>query len=405
MRPTGTPQIPAFTLSGRHLDPSKPAPQESRAAPVDTHQGRLKFAKDTAGFLNELKRRVADYFAATGKRANDCWQMYLKTAIILAWFFGSYIALVFVAQGFWQAFPIALLLASSMAAVGFAIQHDGGHHAYSRRPWINKLAGMTLDIIGVSSYLWYWKHAIFHHTYCNVQGHDTDIDVSSLARFSPHAKYKKIQRWQHFYLWLLYGLMSSRWHLYGDFKDVATATIGPHRIPRPKGWDLLIFIGGKVISYAMAFVIPLFFHEWWVVLFFYLVVTAALGVIMSVVFQLAHCVEEAEFPVPEEGTLRIEHAWAVHQVETTVDFGRNSRSLSWFLGGLNFQIEHHLFPKVCHIHYPALSKIVEQTCKEYGVRYSVHPSFWAGIVSHYRWLKRMGRPELEQPKASVAAEL
>jgi linoleoyl-CoA desaturase len=138
-------------------------------------------------------------------------------------------------------------------------------------------------------------------------------------------------------------------------------------------------------------------------LIFYVIITGVLGVVLSVVFQLAHCVEEADFPLPAEGTLRIENAWAIHQVETTVNFARNSWSLCWLLGGLNFQIEHHLFPKICHINYPAISKIVEQTCHEYGVKYQVHPSFWAGMVSHYRWLKRMGQPPAKAAEAANPA--
>lgn len=372
--------------------------------PPEPHHGKLKFAKDSAGFLTALKQRVDAYFQTTGKSKNDCWQMYLKSFIILTWFATSYIALVFFTTSIWVALPLAVVLAVAMSAVGFSIQHDGGHHGYSKYRFVNNLAAMTLDLIGVSSYLWYWKHAIFHHTYCNVHGHDTDIDVSGLARFTPHAEHRKIQRWQHIYLWFLYGVMASRWHIFGDFRDVFVGKIGPHKYPRPKGWDLMVFFGGKLISYAMLFAIPMFFHPWWLVLIFYVIVTGVIGVVLSVVFQLAHCVEEADFPIPAEGTLRIEHAWAVHQVETTVDFARNSYVLCWLLGGLNFQIEHHLFPKVCHIHYPAISKIVEQTCKDFGIKYEVHPTFLAGIASHYRWLKRMGRPDLSEapPVQSIA---
>lgn len=360
------------------------------ALPVAS-QGKLKFAKDTAGFLPELRKRVDAFLKETGRRANDCWQMYLKSAIIVGTFLVSWTLLVFYATTWWQVIPLATMVAVSMALVGFCIMHDGGHQGYSKYRWVNKLAAISLDVIGVSSYLWYWKHAIFHHTYCNVQGHDTDIDVSSLARFSPHVRRKKIHYWQHLYLWALYGLMASRWHIYGDFKDVATGTIGPHKIQRPRGWDLVIFLGGKVISYSMLLVIPMFYHDWWLVLLVYMYATAILGIILSIVFQLAHCVEEAEFPMPPEGSLHMESAWAIHQVETTIDFSRKSWLACWLLGGLNFQIEHHLFPKICHINYPAISPIVEQTCKEFGIQFVEHPSFWAGVVSHYRWLKRMGR--------------
>jgi len=178
----------------------------------------------------------------------------------------------------------------------------------------------------------------------------------------------------------------------GDLKEVLTGRIGQHRVPRPKGWDLLIFVLGKLAFLMLAFGIPLLFHSFGVVLLFYCVAALELGIIMSIVFQLAHAVENAEFPMPKVGTTEMEHAWAVHQAETTVDFARNSRVMAWLLGGLNFQIEHHLLPKICHIHFPALSKIVEPTCREFGVKYTEHRTFCAGLASHFRWLRQMGRP-------------
>jgi linoleoyl-CoA desaturase len=136
-------------------------------------------------------------------------------------------------------------------------------------------------------------------------------------------------------------------------------------------------------------------HPIWTVLLFYAVVAIVMGIILAVVFQIAHCVEEADFPLPKEGTTEMEKAWAVHQVETTVDFARGSKLATWFLGGLNYQVEHHLFPRICHIHYPELSKVVESTCREYGVRYAEHRTFWTGVASHYRWLRRMALTEGE----------
>lgn len=352
---------------------------------------RPKFPADIAGFHSELRRRVGAYFAATGKPERGGWRMYLKTAVILGWMAAVYVLLVFFAESLWLALPLAVLLAAAMAAAAFNVQHDGGHRAYSDRPWLNHLAAYSLDLIGASSYLWHWKHAIFHHTYSNIPGHDTDIELGSVMRLCPAQPRRWFHRWQHLYLWVLYGVMAARWHLWGDFKDAIAGRIGPHPIPRPRGLDLLLFLGGKAFSIGWLLVIPLLVHEWWVALCFYLIVTGVMGVILSVVFQLAHCVEEANFPEPAPGTLRMESSWAVHQVQTTADFARGSRVLSWLLGGLNFQIEHHLLPQVCHVHYPALSPIVEAVCKEYGVRYSSHPTMWAGIVSHYRWLRRMGQ--------------
>ncbi len=355
-------------------------------APTPT---RPKFGESDEFHLT-LRQRVEEFFQRTGRRPRDCWQMYLKSAIILAVTGGAYISLVFFVQTWWQALPVAVLLGLGMGAIGFNIQHDGGHQAYSDRPWVNRIMATTMDLVGGSSYCWHWKHAVIHHTYTNITGHDTDIDLSIFGRLSPHQPRLGFHRWQHFYLWGLYGLITSKWHLYDDFRDVITGRMGGHRFPRPKGWDLAVFLGGRLLFFFLMFVLPLIFHKWWVVLLFYSVAVLVLGVFLSVVFQLAHCVEEAEFPLPQPESNRIEKSWAVHEIETTVDFARDSKVLCWLLGGLNFQVEHHLFPRVCHIHYPALSKIVEQTCREFGVRYTAHRTLWDGLVSHYRWLRRMG---------------
>jgi linoleoyl-CoA desaturase len=284
------------------------------------------------------------------------------------------------------------VLGTATALIGFDIQHDGGHRTFSRHAWANRLAAMSLDLIGGSSYVWHWQHAVFHHTYPNLTGHDADIELGPLARLTPHQKRYPFHRWQHVYLWPFYGLMAISWQMMGDYREIVTGTIGGNHFPRPKGWDLVTFFAGKALFLGLAFGVPLMFHSVWSVLLFYAVASSVLGLVLSVVFQLAHCVEEAEFPLPREDTGRVGNAWAVHQVETTVDFARRSRVACWLLGGLNFQVEHHLFPRICHIHYPALSKVVEATCREHGVKYLEHTTVCAGVAAHFRWLRKMGMP-------------
>lgn len=365
------------------------------ASPAVAGENRkIKFSSSDR-FLRELRRRVDAYFETTGKSRRDCPQMYFKTATILLWFAACYVLLMFVVTQWWLIVPLAMVLGVSMAAIGFNIQHDGGHKAYSERRWINKIMSLTMDLIGGSSYLWDWKHNAIHHTYTNITGMDDDINLGVLGRLSPQQKRYWFHRLQGIYLWLLYGFLSIKWHFFDDFHNIATGHIGGHKIPRPKGKDLAIFIGGKIVFFSMAFGIPMLFHPVWAVLAVYAIAAFVSGVVLSVVFQLAHCVVEAEFPMPvtnENGQEKIETEWAVHQVQTTVDFSRKSRFFCWLLGGLNFQIEHHLFNRICHIHYPALSKIVEETCKEFGIRYAAHKSIASAIASHFRWLVQMGKP-------------
>ena len=351
----------------------------------------LKFGNDNA-FQLELRRRVEEYFRITGRRQRDCWQMYLKTILLLTGFAASYVLLVFGAQTWWHGLLLAILLGLSAAGIGLNVQHDGGHRAYSNSVWVNKLMAMTLELIGGSSYLWRWKHVVFHHTYVNITGHDTDIDLGILGRLTPHQKRLAYHQWQGLYLWPLYGLLAIKWQLVDDFHKLIRGRISAQRFPRPNGWELVIFVAGKAIFSTVAFGIPLLFHSVGAVLIYYVIAGLVAGTVLSVVFQVAHCVEEAEFPLPGEETGRIERAWAVHQAETTVDFARRSRVVAWLLGGLNFQIEHHLFPRISHVNYPAISKVVEETCRDFGIKYVEHTSFRAGMASHFRWLRRMGMP-------------
>ncbi len=362
----------------------------SRGAPGSG--GALKFGTNSA-FQLELRRRVDEYFRATGRRQRDCWQMYLKTAILIAGLAVSYLLLVFAAHAWWQSVPLAVLLGIVAAGIGFNIQHDGAHHAYSDHRSINKLMAMTLDMVGGSSYVWHWKHNVIHHTYVNITGHDNDLNLGILGRVTPHQPRLAFHRWQHLYLWLLYGLVAIKWQLFDDFRRLIAGRIGRYRVRRPTGADLVLLVAGKATFLAWAIGVPLLFHPAHTVLVHYGIAALVLGTTLAVVFQMAHCVDEAAFPLPSVDAGRIEQAWAIHQVETTVDFARRSRVVSWLLGGLNFQIEHHLFPRISHVNYPALSKLVERTCRDFGVAYTEHRSFRQGVTAHFRWLRRMGMPD------------
>jgi linoleoyl-CoA desaturase len=361
-------------------------------APGDVLQAglrRLEFAKDTA-FQAELRRRVDDLFRVTGLHKRDCWQMYLKSAIILGAFGASWWMLVFLAHTLLQGLVLAVALGLCTALIGFDIQHDGGHGSYSRHRWINRIAAGTLGLIGGSSYTWRWKHSVIHHMYVNITGYDNDIDLSGLGRLSPHEKRLWFHRWQHLYLWAFYGMEAMKLQLLDDFRYIILGRLGPHRIGRPRRWELVNFIVGKVAFACLAFAVPMLFHPVWVVLFYYVVAAWVLGVVMVLVFVIPHLVSDADFPLPVDGG-RIDLPWAVHQANVTVDFARGNRVLTWFLGGLNFHKEHHLFPLVCHVNYPAISHVVEETCRDFGVPYKEARSFPAGIASHYRWLRRMAR--------------
>jgi len=358
-----------------------------------------RFEGDT-GFFRDLKQRVDAYFESSGVRRRDNPQMYVKTAVILLWFGASYGLLMFAAATWWQSTLLALSLAFAATAIGFSVQHDANHGAYSQNRVVNRLMSNTLDLIGASSYVWQWKHNIFHHTYTNLNGSDEDINIGIFARLSPSQPRRRIHRLQQFYLWALYGLLVIKWQLIDDFKNVGQGRIAQNRFPRPRRWVLIELIGGKLLFAAWAFVIPMLLHPWWAVLLLYVGTAFVVAVMTSIVFQLAHCGESSAFPdVPSTG--KVANTWALHQIETTANFSPRNPLLTWYLGGLNYQIEHHLFPKICHVHYPKISRIVEAVCTEYGVRYNAYKSLLPAMSAHWRWLREMGRPVASHERGSM----
>jgi linoleoyl-CoA desaturase len=343
-------------------------------------------------FCRQVQQQVDDYFDKSGRTRRDVPRMYLKTAVMLAWLGGAYYGLVFVAADPAQVVTCAVLLGLAMAGVGFNIQHDGNHGAYSERPWINKAMALTLDLLGGTAYFWHYKHNIAHHTHPNIDGQDDDINVGILGRLSPQQRWYPAHRFQRFYMWAIYGLLAIEWQLTGEFRNLMNKRmIGSTKVPAPRGSELVIFWLGKLVFFGLAFALPLWRHSVLHVIAGYLIAAGTLGLVLALVFQLAHCSDQAQFRGVSAQQLTVPRAWAAHQVESTVDFARTSRVLDWYLGGLNFQIVHHLFPKICHVHYRALAPIVEQVCRDHGVRYFAYPTAWAALRSHVRWLGLMGQ--------------
>jgi linoleoyl-CoA desaturase len=349
-------------------------------------------------FARQLEARIDDHFRTTGRRRRDLPRMYLKALVMLAWLAGSYVVLVFFASSVPVAMVAVVSLALAMAGVGFNVQHDGNHGAFSDRAWVNKAMALTLDLMGGTAYFWHFKHNIAHHTHTNVHQHDEDISLGILGRLSPHQRWYRYHRLQPIYVWALYALLAVEWQLGGEFRNLFQKShIGRTRVPKLPARELSIFWAGKLVFFGLAFGLPTLFHPFVTVLVCYLVTAMILGLVLATVFQLAHCCEGAQFRLTTAERPSVARPWAEHQVETTVDFARGNRVLTWYLGGLNFQIEHHLFPKICHLHYPDLAPIVEQVCREHAIRYLAHPNLTTALASHVRWLRIMARPP--QPTA------
>ena len=343
-----------------------------------------------AGFYETVKQRVDVYFAANGLSRNGNWRMFLKTGIILMWLAVSYVLLVFATSSLVMAILTAVAVAQGFALVGFNIMHDGAHGGYSKSKTVNWMMGFTLDLIGGSHYYWRHKHNILHHTYTNINELDDDLNVTGLMRLSPAQPRLPWQRFQHLYAFPAYGFMTLLWVTIGDFRKFFSKRIGEYSLPALSASEASLFFLTKIFYFGYMLVLPMFFHPVWQVLLFFAVVHFVLGFTMAIVFQLAHVVEDNAFPRPDPESGEMDNEWAIHEVETTANFAPRSRLAAWYLGGLNFQIEHHLFPRVCHVHYPALSKIVEGTCREFQIRYVSYPTICAAIVAHYRFLRKLG---------------
>jgi linoleoyl-CoA desaturase len=334
-------------------------------------------------FHAALKSRVDDYFARTQKSPHGAPSVWLKTLVIFGWLIASYLFALLLATTWWQVALAAMSMGFAMAGIGFNVQHDGGHSAYSNHGPVNAMAAGALDFIGASSYIWAWKHNVFHHSNPNRVGLDADIDIQPLCRLAPLQRHRPWQRFQHFYIWFLYSLLALKW-LFDDFRDIANGAVGGRPFPRPKGWQLFQLCAGKAFFIGWSMVLPVMLHPVANVVGAWLIGSVTISLALALVFQMAHVVEQAKFPGPEAS------GWAEHQVATTADFGQGNAFLTWYAGGLNFQIEHHLFPKVCHAHLPALAPIVKATCEEFGVRYYAYPTAREALVSHARWLRAMG---------------
>ncbi len=343
-------------------------------------------------FHKTVRTRVRDYIAGQGQTERDLPQMYLKTAFIVSLSVVSYVMLVFFSSSLQAALLWGFLLAQGHIMIGFCVMHDGGHGGYSSNPRVNNVMGYMLDMIGGSQWLWNHKHNVLHHTYTNIDDLDDDIHAAPMLRLSPVQDRKPWHRYQAWYALPLYSLLSLYWVFYSDFSEYFGGKIGDYEFPKPKTRDKVVFWGGKAFYFTYALVVPMLLHHPLHVLAGFVGVHMILGFTLSLVFQLAHTVELAEFPEPgPDGTVGDE--WAVHQMKTTANFARRNPLVNFYVGGLNFQVEHHLFSKICHIHYPAISRIVKETAEEFGVPYNEYPSVMAAIKSHLSFLNQMGQPQ------------
>ncbi len=354
----------------------------------------VKFNNTNAVFYNTLKSKIDNYFKEKNIHSTGDIRLYIKSVVITLSMALFYIWVVFFTP---QSILLSLLLCGGvgicMSLMGFNMMHDGGHGSYSQSKKLNRVMAYTINFLGANAFIWNQKHNINHHTYPNVEGMDDDIDLKPFLRVHDKQKKYKIHRFQHIYAMFLYGLTTIFWVFYRDFKKYFSGKLAEHTALQSMTLeDHIVFWISKAAHVGVFVIIPIYVVGFWPAFLGYLFAMYLLGLLLAIVFQLAHVVEHTDFvspayPDPE----RIDSEWAVHQIKTTANFATRSKTLSWLLGGLNFQVEHHVFPKVSHVHYPQINKLLMETCKEHGIQYIEYPTMWQALKSHMVYLRNLGR--------------
>lgn len=352
---------------------------------------QVKFNNKVKPFKNLLDSRVKEFFESNNLSERGNWQLYSKTIILFSVLLGSLAVVLFVLPNSWWAIPVFMFMGLTMASIGFNVMHDAAHGSYSNNTRLNNfIAFVGGDVMGGGTFFWKIKHNIIHHTYTNIDGIDDDIAKYPMYRFCPHQKRLWFHKYQHIYGIPAYMLISLNWLLADDFITLFNKKINTTPIRNIATREIVLMIAGKLINILLFVALPFIFMKWQIALVGFLSLHACMGMALAVVFQLAHVVEDIEFPLADVQTNKIENEWAKHQVATTANFAMRNKLISWYVGGLNFQVEHHLFPRISHIHYPSISKIVRQTCEELGIQYNAFPTMRQAFVSHVRLLKQLG---------------
>lgn len=360
---------------------------------------KVTFNNKKSVFYNTLKANVEQYFASNKIRKTGNWKLYTKALILIPSALLIYILLLTVHIPTLLALSLCALLGFILASIGFNVMHDACHGSYSSKKWVNEVLGLTLNALGGNSFIWKFKHNIVHHTYTNVDGIDDDIAKSPIMRQCSTQKWVPAHRFQHIYVVLVYAISSVAWVALMDFTKYFKQKVFSTPLQKMSKNDHVVFWLSKFLYAFFYIILPIMLvgAKAWAIGYGCMQVT--MGLTLALVFQLAHVVEHAEFETAGIEPKLIENEWAAHQVKTTANFAPKNWLVNWYVGGLNFQVEHHLFPRISHVHYPAISQIVKRTCEEFDLPYNTYPTMSESIASHFRMMKKLGK----KPDALVAA--
>lgn len=356
----------------------------------------IKFSpKYKAEFINELREQVKVYFEENKISKYGNASIVIKSVLMFTLYFLPFVLMMTgTISSFLGIFIAWIIMGLGMAGVGMVLMHDANHRSFSKNPNVNKWLSKSLYLLGGFPPNWRHQHNTMHHGFTNIDGADEDIDTGSVLRFSPHKPLLKAHRYQHIYAWFLYGLMTLSWITANDFTRLSKYKKSGKIISNTKNYNQLLIdlILAKILYYVLFLILPIFVLPvaWYWILVFFLVMHFVSGFILTVIFQTAHIMPTSAYPLPDDDG-NIENNWAIHQLLTTSDYAPSSKILSWMIGGLNFQVEHHLFPNISHVHYKKLSVLVKRTAEKYKLPYYVQKTFFLALYNHYKMLKTLGR--------------
>ncbi|HUR12289.1 MAG TPA: acyl-CoA desaturase [Flavitalea sp.] len=364
-------------------------------------KGSVKFvAVGKNAFFSTLRNRVDEYFVQKGISRYGDSKMVIKTFVLLSIYLVPFSIILFADLTPLVNLLLWTVMGIGVAGLGMSVMHDANHGAYSGNKKINWLMAHVLNLIGGSTFNWKLQHNILHHTYTNITHIDEDIASKPALRLSPHTPVNKVHRYQWIHSFFLYGLTTLYWVTVKDFIQWARyQKIGVNTGSRAENRLLLIkLILLKTVYFAALLIIPVtVFHKPIAdMLIGFLLMHFIAGLILTIIFQLAHSLEGTSHPMPNDRGI-IENEWAIHQMHTTTNFAAKNKWLSWYVGGLNFQVEHHLFPKISHIHYPGIAPIVRNTATEFNIPYLEYQTFGDAFRAHIAFLKKLGQlPDIDE---------
>ena len=345
--------------------------------------------KKSKDFYDELKQKVKTYFAENEKSEKGNRNLFSKTIILFATWIAIYLCILLVASSTWVVIGLYILFWLVWALIGFNVMHDGWHGSYSKYKWLNTVMSYAMNLLWSDINFWKISHNVLHHTFTNIEWYDDDIENRPIFRFHPDQPKKRFHKYQHIYWPIAYWLGLGNWIFYSDFRKFFQWNRWQHKLIKLKMKDKIVFWITKVWLILFYYVLPASQVGWgvaliWVVLMYYF-----MSLFIITIFQLAHILEDTSMVSHDEHTVK--ESRAIHQIETTANFSMRNKTWTRLLWGLNFQIEHHLFPHVSHVHYPQIAKIVQELCNQYGIQYNAYNTIWAAIWSHVRYIKHMWR--------------